>query len=323
MIKLTFTGDVMIGRLVNEYLRTTDKHSSIWGNTIKTLKSADLLFINLECALTKSTTQGTKDSPVFFFRSEPEHVKALVDAGVDYCALANNHTLDYGVDGLLETITVLKRVGIPHSGAGENAVEARKPADLKIDGLKFKVFSITDNEPGWEAGKSKPGTFYLPIDLLDSRVRKLIIDIRRVKNKGYFVIVSAHWGPNMVRVPSKIHCKFARSIINAGCDIFHGHSSHVFQGVEVYKEKVIFYDCGGMIDDYAVDPLLRNDESFIFEVYLDKGKFKRVVLKPILIKNLKVNIVEGRKAKSICSKMIKLCEEFNTPAIFKKGNVEI
>lgn len=323
MKKLTFTGDVMIGRLVNDYLKVTQDFSSIWGNTIETLKSSDLLFINLECSLTKNKIRGNKDSPVFFFRSELENVESLKEAGVNYCSLANNHTLDFGIDGLLETLRTLKDAEIVYAGAGKKIKEAKNGADLRRGDLKIKIFSFTDNEPGWEARKDKPGTFYLPIDVNDKRAKELFKNIQKAKQEKYFIIISAHWGPNMVRVPPSNHRSFAHKLIDSGCDIFHGHSSHVFQPIEIYKERVIFYDCGEMIDDYAIDPFLRNDESFIFEVLIDEEKIKNVVLIPILISNLQVNIVKGNKAENICSKMINLSQKFGTKAEFKKDKLEI
>lgn len=323
MIRLTFTGDVMMGRLVNDYLKYTHDYSSIWGNTRKVLRSSDLTFINLECALTKNTLRGEKASPVFFFKSDPEHVKVLLEAGVDYCSLANNHILDFGREGLLETLEVLEKRGICFAGAGKNLNGAQKPAVLETGDLKIKVFSFTDNEPSWEAGKNKPGIFFLPIDLSDTKVKKFIKRIKQSKAGGNFVIVSGHWGPNMVRVPPKSHRRFVRKLIDSGCDIFHGHSAHVFQAVEIYQGKVIFYDCGEMVDDYAIDPILRNDESFIFEVYLEKDRIQKAILRPTLIDSLRVNTVKGSVAERISSKMINLCKEFGTKAAVKKDTIEI
>lgn len=323
MKRLVFTGDVMIARMVNDYLRTTKKYVSIWGNTIDVLKSADLTFTNLECALTQKKTRGIKENPVFFFRSEPENVKTLAEAGVDYCSLANNHILDFGPQGLLDTIKVLSESKISFAGAGQSVQEAQKPAQLEVKGFTISAFSITDNEEGWEASSSKPGTYYLPINLSSKKVKEFLDKIEKEKDKGNFVIVSAHWGYNMVRVPLGHHRDFAHVLVDAGCDIFHGHSAHVFQAVEIYKGKVIFYDCGEMIDDYAVEPILRNDESFIFEVYLEEEKIRKVILKPILIDYMKVNVQKGKHAEIICSKMIDLCDEFQTPVAFKNDVLEI
>ncbi len=323
MTKLIFTGDVMIGRLINEYLLRVKDPSIIWGNTKDTFLDSDLNIINLECAITKNTNKGDKHSPVFFFRTEPQNINVLKEIRSDFCSLANNHILDFRVEGLLETLEILKKEGIAYSGAGKNIQEAIRPSTIKCRDTKIKIFSFTDNEVGWEADENKPGIFYLPIDIKNKKVKLFLNSIKKAKEKGFFVIVSSHWGPNMVRFPPQRHIEFAHCLIEAGCDIFHGHSSHVFQPVEIYQGKVIFYDCGEMIDDYAVDPILRNDESFIFEVFINDNNINKVVLKPIFIKNLQTNLVYGKTAKTICNKMIELCESFKTKTTFQKDRIII
>lgn len=323
MTKLVFTGDVMLGRLINDYLKTVSDPALIWGDTLEELRSADATFINLECALTQNSKRGHKESPVFFFRSQPNNVHALLAAGIDFCSLANNHVLDFGTQGLLDTLKTLSNVGIAYSGAGENIEKAKSPAKLKINNLLFSVYSITDNEAGWKAEENKPGTFFLPIDTDSEIVQDFFKQVSEEKRTSDFVIVSSHWGPNMVRVPTFEHQQFAHAVVDAGCDIFHGHSSHVFQGVEIYKKSVIFYDCGEAVDDYAVDPVLRNDESFVFEVYLNEAGIEEVVLKPTLIKDLRVNFVKGDYGVKISQKMSKLCKEFNTPVLVDQEVLKI
>ncbi len=316
---LTFTGDVMLGRAVNDYLITLKDKSVIWGNILPDLISSDLVFINLECALTSAKVKGIKESPVFFFRSEPQNVEALKAANVSYCCCANNHILDFGKEGLLETLKILDQARIKHSGAGNKKIDAKMPADIEMRGIKFRVFAFSDNEPGWEATLNGPGINYIPIDQNDRRFKDLLKHILISKKEGYFVIVSGHWGPNMVRIPPKHHVEFAHALIDAGVDIFHGHSSHVFQRVEIYNGGIIFYDCGEMIDDYAVDPILRNDESFLYQVVLENKKAIKVVLKPIRIqvtfsKNHKLETklikLKGKEAKLVNQKMLELSKDY-------------
>lgn len=328
----SFTGDVMLGRGVNEYLKKLEDKSKIWGDVLEDLRKSDLVFINLECAITNVTQKGRKDTPVFFFRSNPENIKALVLGNVSYCCCANNHILDFGEEGLRETLKILDLAKIKHSGAGENIKTARKPAELKVDDQKLKVFAFSDNERGWQAKRSKPGINYIPIDTRDERFKKLIGEIKEAKQKGFLVIVSAHWGPNMVRVPPKNHIDFAHKLIDAGVDIFHGHSSHVFQPIEIYNKGVIFYDCGEFLDDYAVDPILRNDESFLFQVVLKEGKIQKVVLKPIKIviefekwNFLKIFVkrAKNEEARLINQKMLDLSKGLVPKLSLKKDYIEI
>lgn len=334
MTTLTFTGDVMIGRLVNSYLQSAKNPKAIWGNTLPIVKDSDALFINLETALTENRVKGKKDNPVFFFRSQPDNAFCLKEAGVDYASLANNHILDFGPRGLHDTIKTLSSLNIKCSGAGNNRSQAEKPADLNLDDLRIKIFSFTDNEPGWQASSAKAGTYFLPIDLKDERVKKLLKKINLLKNKGYFIIVSAHWGPNMVSFPPKRHREFAHALVNSGIDIFHGHSSHVFQPLEIYQGKVIMYDCGEMIDDYSVDPALKNNESFLFQVIVNQTRIKKAILYPLRIeieydfaaqkpKNISANLLQGRQARELNQRMIAISLKLSTGFISDKNRLTL
>ncbi len=320
----------MLGRLVNNYLNSINEPGGIWGDALNDLHQSDGIFVNLECVLTKSRKRGPKENPTFFFKADPKHVAVLKAAGVNHCSLANNHILDYGPQGLQDTLATLDKADIKHAGAGSNLTAATRGSDLETKGLKIRVFSFTDNEPGWQAKKTGAGTNYLPIDTRDGRYLSLLEKVDRAKNEGCLVVISAHWGPNMVRKPSRRHVDFARSLINSGVDIFYGHSAHVFQAVEVYKQKVIFYDTGQMIDDYAVDPILRNDESFLFEVRTDNRAIREVILKPVRIRiklalngpiprKIQLEKLSGQEAGEVNRKMADLCRLFKTP-LTKDGN---
>lgn len=134
---------------------------------------------------------------------------------------------------------------------------------------------MTDNQSEWEAHENYPGINYIPIILSSSneagyhdRLRYCIENARTVSN---IVIVASHVGPHFRKVPSREYSHFAHSILDLGADIYWGHSNHMPQGIEIYNDKkLIMYDCGDFIDDYAVDSDYRNDLSFIFLLHLDE-----------------------------------------------------
>lgn len=111
MITLALTGDVMLGRGVNEVLRTLDPEQ-VWGNVLPLIRSADLRIVNLECALTDYERPWSRTPKVFHFRADPSAVEVLEAARIDACSLANNHTLDFEERGLLDTLEYLKTAGI-------------------------------------------------------------------------------------------------------------------------------------------------------------------------------------------------------------------
>ena len=133
MLTLAFTGDVMLGRYVNELLKSITP-AEMWNDLLPHLAQADLRIVNLECALTKHLQPWTRTEKMFHFRADPKAVRVLQAARIDACALANNHILDYEERGLLDTLHVLDAAGIRHAGAGANAAEAAAPAMLEVQG---------------------------------------------------------------------------------------------------------------------------------------------------------------------------------------------
>ena len=266
--RLGLTGDVMLGRLVDEYQQRRPA-SAVWGDLEDRLRDLDGLFVNLECCLSARGRQWRRTERAFHFRAEPEWaVPALETVGVDACALANNHVLDYEEEALLDTLTHLGTAGIAHAGAGENREAAFEPALVTVGDLDVAFVSLTDNSPEYAAGDDSPGTAYVEIDVDDAETRAAVEDTlaRARAHDPDLVIASLHWGPNMVEEPPEAHQRFARWLVSEGVDVVHGHSAHVFQGVEVYEGRPILYDTGDFIDDYAVDPRLWNDRSFLFEL---------------------------------------------------------
>lgn len=323
MVTLAITGDVMLGRNVNEFI-TFHGPSYPWGDMLPVLREADLRLINLECTITAHDKRWSKTPKVFFFRTNPQNVRVLKAANVDFVSLANNHIMDFREEGLIETIEVLDRAGISHTGAGQNMEEAWKPAFLTADGQRFGIVAFTDNEPVWAAGEDSPGTNYIPIDLdLDEGHLFMVQRALEMAREGSdFVIATFHWGPNMVRYPSRDFVDFAHAVIGAGCDLFWGHSAHLFQPVEVYKDRLILYDTGDFVDDYYVSEQ-RNDQSFLFVVTVNEGRAVSLRLIPVLISRCQVNRAKGKEAQEICKKMQDISEGYGAEFELGDGVLEL
>jgi poly-gamma-glutamate capsule biosynthesis protein CapA/YwtB (metallophosphatase superfamily) len=315
--KLTigFAGDVMIGRGVNAIISKTG-YSYIWGDVLPLLRDTDINIINLETTLTSSEKEVFK---VFNFKAAPDRIISLREARITIVNLANNHILDFSEEGLIETIQLLNSAGIFYTGAGINDKEAAKAAIVIKKNTAVGVIGFTDNEPGWNAGVSSSGVNY--IDILESNDRyKALLQIEQLREEADIVIVSIHWGPNMCEEPSREFIVFAHEIIDAGADIIHGHSAHNFQAIEIYNGKIILYDTGDFVDDYRVDPWLRNDRSFLFWVEADKQHIRRLELIPVLISGCRVNLAKGEDYKWSMQRMQQLSAKFKTN-LNNKGEV--
>ena len=312
MVTVALVGDVMLGRGVNEALREV-RPEEPWGNALPVLEEADLRIVNLECAVTEHRRPWTRTPKVFHFRADPASVEVLRAARIDACSLANNHTLDFEERGLLDTLAYLGTAGVRYAGAGRNREEAERPALLTAGGERVALVAFTDNEPPFAAGPGKPGTNYLPVSLEPEVLRRVEAAVAAARQAGAETVVfSNHWGPNMVERPSDLFRRFARAVVDRGADVYYGHSAHIFQGVEIYHGKPILYDTGDFIDDYAVDPRLRNDRSFLFRVCVEGGEFRRLELFPVTLPYARVDLARGDEREAILDRMEDLSAEMGT-----------
>lgn len=310
LMNILFAGDVMLGRLVNQKLLRRPPEFP-WGDTLPVFREADCRICNLECVISDKGRPWSATPKIFHFRSDLKNIETLKVAGIDVVSTANNHCLDYEYDALFEMLAALELAGIRQAGAGRNLEEASRPAMFEIKGSKAAFIAFTDNEPAWEAKAHKPGVHYVPVDVKDPRAKRLFDIVAAAEKTSDIVIVSAHWGPNWGYEPVPSHVPFAHRLIDSGAKIVFGHSCHVFQGVEFYRGGVVIYGAGDFIDDYAVDEVEKNDESFLFVVSVDEGALS-LTLCPTVIEGFHANMAELPRAGVIAAKMKSLSAGFGT-----------
>jgi poly-gamma-glutamate synthesis protein (capsule biosynthesis protein) len=309
--RLAIVGDVMLGRLVSEQISRRPPES-FWGDTLPVLQAADAVIVNLECAISARGSEWARTPKVFHFRAEPGAIRVLKAARVTYASLANNHVLDFEEPALLDTLRLLDEAGIARAGAGTDLVEARRAARFEAGGISISAFSVTDNEPPFAASATRPGVCYVePEDGAETWPTAEAIRAERAAGAA-IVLVSAHLGPNMVRHPDPVLHAYKQRLLAAGCDIVHGHSAHVFQGIETQGRGLILHDTGDFLDDYAVDEWMRNDWSFLFLVDIDAQGVRRVVLRPVELGFAEVNLARGKAFEAICAWMEELSRGFGT-----------
>lgn len=308
---LRLMGDVMIGRTVNLKISESG-YEYPWGDVLPLLQEEGVNIINLETAITASTQPVPK---VFNFKADPDKVNTLKAANIRIANLANNHIGDFGTEGLKETIRILDLHSIAHSGAGINIVEAKRPVIIEENNITIGIIGCTDNEPSWRAN-THPGTFFITID----DTEELESEVVKLRSKVDVLIVSIHWGPNMEIEPKKRQIEFAHRLIDLGVDVIHGHSAHIFQGIELYKGKIILYDTGDFIDDYVVNDLLRNDRSFLFECFIKDKKISAFKLIPVIIQKMQVSLATGHDKEYAIARMQFLSSVFGT-RITNEGEV--
>jgi poly-gamma-glutamate capsule biosynthesis protein CapA/YwtB (metallophosphatase superfamily) len=312
MAMLALAGDVMLGRGVSETFDASHPEKP-WGNVLPLLLEADVRMANLECALTQHNQPWSRTAKVFHFRADLKAGQVLKAAHIDAVSLANNHVLDFEERGLLDTLHHLSKAGIAFAGAGKDIEAAERPAIVDAGTLRFGLVAFTDNEPAFAAGHDRPGTQYLAVSTDETALGSVDRAISAARKAGADIVVfSNHWGPNMVERPSKLFRLFAHTVVDLGADIYFGHSAHIFQGVEIYHGKPILYDTGDFIDDYVVDPLLRNDWSFLFCLNVEKDGVQRLDLFPLKLSFAQIQRAVDPERKKIMHRMELLSSELGT-----------
>lgn len=320
MLRLLLGGDVMLGRFVDEALGMM-RPEEVWGGLLPRFRAADARIVNLECALTRSDRPWERAPKVFHFRAAPSAVGVLKAARIDAVSLANNHVLDYETEGLLETMDVLDRAGIGRAGAGRDLDEARAPA--LVAGGRVALLSMTDNEPEFAAGERSPGTNFFARAGPEALewIGRAVAAARRAG--AALVVLASHWGPNMVERPAPEFQALARAAIDLGVDVYFGHSAHVAQGIEMRGGKPILYDAGDFVDDYAVDPGLRNDWSFLFRLDFEGRRLARLELTPVVLSLARTRPAEGAEARKIMARMRRLSAELGTELSVSDGTLTL
>lgn len=310
-MEIALLGDVMLGRLVNDQLETADP-AYPWGDTLPILRQADITFANLECVLADDGKPVAHK--VYHFRSDAKNVESLRSAAIDVVGLANNHVLDFGVEALREMLVTLDDHGILRAGAGTDLEAARRPAVRRVGPTAVGFIAFTDNQPDWEATFRAPGIHYIPVDRVDAgdrRVTDLLELVGRTKGRVQLLIMSAHWGGNWGSDVPPAHRSLARALIDAGADVVFGHSAHIFRGVEIYRNRPIVYSAGDFVDDYAVDPVERNDQSFVFLLETSGSAPSKLRLHPTEIARFQTRLAR-RSAGEIAERMQRLSTQLGT-----------
>jgi poly-gamma-glutamate capsule biosynthesis protein CapA/YwtB (metallophosphatase superfamily) len=222
-----------------------------WGDALAELQRADARIVNLETAVTLSDDREPKG---INYRMHPRNVGCLAAAKLDVCSLANNHALDWGLSGLDETLRTLRGVGIAPAGAGSSLASARAPAVIELPGRgRVLVFGMGARSSGipsaWAATPDRGGVWLLE-EISPRAAAGAVAELGRHRRPGDLAVVSIHWGPNWGYEVPRSHRQLARALIDAGFDVVHGHSTHHAIGIEIYRDRPIFYGCGDFLSDY-------------------------------------------------------------------------
>jgi poly-gamma-glutamate capsule biosynthesis protein CapA/YwtB (metallophosphatase superfamily) len=332
-ISLFLCGDVMLGRGIDQVLphpgdpRIHERYAAsaeayvalaerangriprpvsfnyVWGDALTELHRSqpDVRLVNLETSITTSAEAWPKG---INYRMNPANVGCLTAAGIDCCGLANNHVLDWGRRGLLDTLAVLRAAGIRTAGAGQDGAAAAAPAILDLPGgrrlLAFAFASTSSGVPtDWAAGPQLPGVNLLA-DLSPRTARLVAAPAQAMRRAGDIAVASIHWGGNWgYHIPADQRA-FAHALIDGGFDIVHGHSSHHPKAIEVYRGRPVLYGCGDFLNDYegiTGYEEFRGDLAMMYVVRLAAdGELLDLALTPLRIRTFRLERAPRRDA---------------------------
>lgn len=305
----------MLGRGVAERLAAAPPESLFAPEVVRIAREVDLFVLNLECCISERGQPWPAPGKPFFFRAPPAAVEALAILGVSCVSLANNHALDFGEEALLDTFDHLARAGIAWVGAGHDVEQARAPTILESGGFRLGVLGVCDHPEDFAAGPERPGVAFADLrDGVPDWLREAIGSI-----EADAVLVTPHWGPNMTPAPVPHVRRAAPVLLRAGATLVAGHSAHVFQGVQ---GRVLF-DLGDFIDDYAVDPVLRNDLGLLWLVTLDGEGPVRLEAVPLFLEFCHTRLADGEDAAWIRKRFRDACAALGTDSTEEDGRLVV
>src|SRR5260370_11723539 len=301
----------------------------IGGETLQELDRADvdLRIINLETAITSAETQWPGKG--IHYRMHQLNIGCLSAARISGCALANNHILDWGYEGLSEPLQSLDSAGIAHAGAGKDADEAAMPAvlDLAENGrvLLFAFGSTTSGIPHeWRATSISPGVNLLD-DLSEATAARVASQMRQHQQPGDVLVAWIHWGSNWGYDIRPQQVVFAHRLVDESVAIVHGHSSHHVKAIEVFNGRLILYSCGDFLTDY--EGISGYDEfrgdlalMYLVEPRARSGDLMSTRLVPMRMRRFRLEHASAADADLLCNLLNRLGARFGTEVQLAEAN---
>jgi poly-gamma-glutamate capsule biosynthesis protein CapA/YwtB (metallophosphatase superfamily) len=275
-VTLNAVGDLMLAR---DIITLMDENGSVYPfSAVKELlEDADITIANMEGTFTE---RGAQASKFYTFRTPPLHARGLAEAGIDVVSLGNNHAMDFGAQGLQDTLDALEAAGVLHGGAGANHQAARAPVFMEKNGLRLAFLSYNAVSEATFAGPNSYG-------VANAETAAITQDVAGAKASTDLVIVSLHAGTEYVDTPTAQQSILARAAIDAGAVLVLGHHAHVLQGIQEYNGGLIAYGLGNFVFDLDSGDLAtlgpRPFQTMVLRLELSHEGVEKVVTRPVFI----------------------------------------
>jgi VCBS repeat-containing protein len=299
-VSLVAVGDVMLGRTVGQ-LMEDDSPSYPFLRTADLIGQADVAFANLEGPI---TSRGYPQGGISL-RARPSAAEGLAYAGFDVVSLANNHVLDYGEVGLLDTMEILEKMGILYAGVWRGSVEAPAPAIIDVRGVALAFLAYDDVGPARDLSAVEVSG---PASLEPERA---YAEVRRAAESADLVIVSLHWSTEYLPLPDDSQREVAEGLLEAGADLVLGHHPHVMGAVGLYEVGFVAYSLGNFVFDQPFS--LETEQGLLLHALLDASGLKQVRLVPVQLERGQPAVLPSSEGRLVLSELYALSEGAGLP----------
>ena len=276
IVTLVAVGDVMLAR---DLVTLMAEHGALYPfeRVAGLLRAGDITIANLEGAFTE---RGAPEEKLYTFRTPPRFASGLAEAGIDIVSLGNNHTADFGEEGIADTLAALDAAGVRYAGAGLDEEAARRPALIEAEGVRIAFLSYTDVFLNTFAGPEAAGVAF-------ATVAGIAEDVRAARDNADVVVVSLHSGVEYTDAPAPVQQRLARAAVDAGALLVLGHHPHALQGWEWYGDGLIVYSLGNFVFDLDADDLenlgARAFQTAVYSITFSANGVLGITIEPVFI----------------------------------------
>jgi len=301
-VVISVAGDILLDRGVANAMEQNGPAYPFEG-VARLFNQDDITIANLECPLTQASGGAMKEKR-FVFQADPDMADTLKQAGFDALVLANNHTMDYLSEGLIDTMNALDDAGILYAGAGQSKKEI-KPCFVTENGVCIGILSYSSLPPeGFMHNDNNATVAYARAGFLDDMQR----EITQAAGQCDFLIVYFHWGTEYRHDVSDSQIEIAHAAVDAGASAVIGAHPHVLQGKEIYEEAPIYYSIGNFVFDKQIPD--GTDEAVILQFSVNKNGITSINELPVVIENCQPRLADTQKADQIKADMLRYSRRF-------------
>lgn len=306
-VQMAFVGDMNLSDKTEMYYKQSGVEGIFSEKILSVFRTSDITGINHEYVASDEDDRYKVDYELWYYKNPTYREKYLKEMGVDVVTLANNHTMDYGEQGLVDTMEALRKEGIAYVGVGYNLEEAKSAYIKEVGGKKIAVVAANRVVPrtDWYAGENKIGhmTTYEGTD----RFGMIKEEISRLKNeeKCDAVVMLVHFGENNDSTLYAYQENCAHGYVDAGADLVVGCHTHTLQGAEIYNGKYIFYGVNNFLfENYPVD-------TVVVQATLAEDNSMQVKLLPCKSAQYQTRDVEGAEARNVFDTIISMSKNIS------------